>query len=215
MAEQAKCPKCGESVSLPSSHGGVFRVYTCPECGAVADYPILGEPTAQEKCPVCGLAFEPCEPDELPADIRERMDHPDGAGCLRRQLAAKDAEIAKAYQMGRDDECREWCQVIEDILNFHPISQREAQQGGIKRIKAKDAEIGKLRETVEAQHGDVSDLAKNIRHDVGEALHRRYGQIHGDGIPAMSEYYALIGKSAQGAIDSTREAAAEAAKETP
>ena len=208
MAEQAKCPKCGESVSLPSSHGGVFRVYTCPECGAVADYPILGEPTAQEKCPVCGLAFEPCEPDELPADIRERMDHPDGAGCLRRQLAAKDAEIAKAYQMGRDDECREWCQVIEDILNFHPISQREAQQGGIKRIKAKDAEIGKLRETVDK----LPKTADGVSVAGGDRVYR----------PDDPRCYYVCGAQAVDGfaafrIDtcySTRKAA-EAAKETP
>jgi len=46
-------------------------------------------------CPECGQEFPAVAENEIPADAKVRLGHPGGPGCLRRQVADRDAEIKR------------------------------------------------------------------------------------------------------------------------
>ena len=64
---------------------------------------------------------------------------------LERELNAANQRIKRLEQSAQEID-KEWFQVIESILGFHPVSMTEALRIGIERIKKQRQRIKRLEE---------------------------------------------------------------------
>ena len=71
------------------------------------------------------------------------------ARSLERELNAANDRI-KRLEVAIQERDKEWFQVIESILGFHPVSMTEALRIGIERIKKQKQHIKRLEEAGDA-----------------------------------------------------------------
>jgi hypothetical protein len=102
---------------------------------------------------------------EFAAELEQKLAaQTEAVAAAKREHQAAIARIAQPFMPGEhatlsDELCRlraevawwkehelEWFQVIESIHNFHPVSQTEALQGGIARVKRLKAKLASLEE---------------------------------------------------------------------
>lgn len=121
--------------------------------------------TAPESCPFCGagkkrhlphIAFRwfECGTMTAPAKTPRRDQTPACADAERERLtqerdearAERDDLLAriKRLEEATQDRDKEWFQVIESILGFHPVSITDALRIGIERIKKQKQRIKRL-----------------------------------------------------------------------
>ncbi len=76
---------------------------------------------------------------------------------LERELNAAQDRIKRLEQSAQEID-KEWFQVIESILGFHPVSMTEALRIGIERIKKQRQRIKRLEDCAETAWGIIANV---------------------------------------------------------
>ena len=79
------------------------------------------------------------------------------------QDKAKLLERIKRLEQSAQEIDKEWFQVIESILGFHPVSMTEALRIGIERIKKQKQRIKRLEEAGDAMEKYCTDYYSSNR----------------------------------------------------
>ena len=100
--------------------------------------------TETSRCQRCGSEFDWLS-DGTKVHAGKRYFESDSLLCLERQLNSANERIKRLEEVIQERD-KEWFQVIESILGFHPVSMTEALHIGIERIKKQKQRIKRLEE---------------------------------------------------------------------